>query len=233
MPTSARYDAHALWYEQTRPALDDVERTCLIRLLGPGSGRCLDLGCGTGVAIPTLGHLGWTVVGVDLSASMLARGAHHDVELVRAAGESLPFADASFDAVVSLWTHTDADDFRAMMREVARVLRPLAPLVYIGAHPCFVGPHSEFLRAEGTPALHPGYASTRRYVDGPAVGPDGLRAKVGATHLPLGAFLHAFLDAGLTLEAFEELGLDEPERLFPYRLALRVRRPEATAVRLG
>ncbi len=111
------------------------------------------------------------------------------------------------------------------MTEAARVLRPAAPLVYVGAHPCFVGPHSRFIYGEGIPTLHPGYASIARYFEGPSVEPDGLRARVGATHLPLGAFLHAFLDAGLELDAFEELGLDDPDRLFPYRLALRVRRP--------
>lgn len=34
----------------------------------------------------------------------------------------------------------------------------------------------------------------------------GVRAKVGATHFPLPALMHAFLDAGLTLERFAEGG---------------------------
>jgi len=226
MQSDALYDEHVSWFETFRPELDDVERDCLERLLGAGSGRCLDLGCGTGIAIPVLVRLGWTVVGLDVSEAMLARAAEREgaSELVRGSGESLPFSDASFDAVVSLWTHTDADDFAAMMMEAARVLRPGCPLVYVGAHPCFVGPHSRFIYGEGIPTLHPGYAATGRYFEGPAVGPDGLRARVGATHLPLGAFLYAFLDAGLELDAFEELGLGDPGRLFPYRLALRLRR---------
>ena len=49
---------------------------------------------------------------------------------------------------------------------------------------------------------------------------EGLRARVGATHLPLGLFLQAFLDAGLTLERFEEL----ENREYPYMVALRCRR---------
>jgi len=43
---------------------------------------------------------------------------------------------------------------------------------------------------------------------------------VGAWHLPLGVFLHAFLDAGLVIERFEE-----PEgRDYPHIVALKARR---------
>ncbi len=52
--TTARYDGLAAWYEEFRPALSDYESEALERLLGPGDGRCLDLGCGTGVALEPL-----------------------------------------------------------------------------------------------------------------------------------------------------------------------------------
>jgi SAM-dependent methyltransferase len=220
MPTSARYDSVVEWYEDFRPSLNDGELDALRRLLGHGEGRCLDLGCGTGVALPELLRLGWTTAGVDISEKMLRRARAHGAELHRASAESLPFDDESFDAAVSLWLHTDVDDFPAILHEAVRVLRPGAPFLYIGAHPCFVGPHSRFIAAEGVPTLHPGYRDTGRYDDGPAIGPDGLRALVGATHLPLGLFLQSFLDAGFAIEHFEELGARE----FPYEVALRCRR---------
>ena len=47
----------------------------------------------------------------------------------------------------------------------------------------------------------------------------GVRAKVGATHLPLPSLMHAFLDAGLTPERLAEGG--EPT---PATLAIRARR---------
>jgi SAM-dependent methyltransferase len=220
MASSARYDSVVDWYEDFRPSLNEDEVDALRRFLGRGAGRCLDVGCGTGVAIPVLRELGWTVVGVDPSAEMLTRARSHRAELIQAEGDSLPFDDASFDAAVSIWTHTDVDDFPPILREVARVLRPGAPFAYIGAHPCFVGPHSRFIAAEGVPELHPGYRRTERYDGGPAIGPDGLRAKVGATHLPLGLFLQSFLDAAFRIERFEELGARE----YPYALALQCRR---------
>jgi SAM-dependent methyltransferase len=222
VPTNARYDAFVDWYEEFRPDLSDIEVGVLERYLGPSDDACLDLGCGTGVAIPTLRRLGWNVVGVDVSGEMLARARTHGAELVQAAADDLPFADDSFDAVVSIWTHTDVEDFPAVVREAARVLTPDGPLVYIGAHPCFVGPHSRFIAAEGVPELHPGYRDTARYDVGPAIGPDGLRARVGATHLPLGPFLGAFLDAGFRIERFEELDPDDSR--YPFRIALRGRR---------
>jgi SAM-dependent methyltransferase len=222
MPTVARYDGFVDWYEEFRPELSGVEADVLQRFLGRGPGRCLDLGCGTGVAIPALTRLGWTVVGVDVSEAMLERARVHAAELVRAPADALPFADCSFDAVVSIWTHTDVDDFAAVVREATRVLGEDGPLVYVGAHPCFVGPHSRFIAAEGVPELHPGYRNTERYDGGPAIGPDGLRARVGATHLPLGPFLGAFLDAGLRIDRFEELDADDSR--YPFRIALRARR---------
>jgi SAM-dependent methyltransferase len=217
---AARYDGLAAWYEEFRPALSTHESEALERLLGPGEGRCLDLGCGTGVALEPLRRLGWSVVGTDVSEDLLDVARERGLEAVRTPAEALPFDDGSFDAAVSIWTHTDVDDFQAVLRELARVLRPRAPFVYIGAHPCFVGPHSRFIEAKGVPTLHSGYRQTGRYDDGPAIGPDGLRARVGATHLPLGSFLQAFLEGGFTIERFEELGLRE----YPYVVALRCRR---------
>lgn len=220
MAPVARYDRHVEWYEEFRPSLNEDEVDALGRLVGRGRGRCLDLGCGTGIAIPELTRLGWAVVGIDVSDEMLSRARFHGTELHRAPGDALPFDNASFDAAVSIWTHTDVDDFPAILREVARVLRPGAPFAYIGAHPCFVGPHSRFIEAEGVPALHAGYRRTERYDGGPAIGPDGLRAKVGATHLPLGLFVQAFLDTGFQIQHFEELG----QREYPYVVALQCRR---------
>jgi SAM-dependent methyltransferase len=214
---AARYDGLAAWYEAFRPALSADEADALERLLGRGDGRCLDVGCGTGVAFDPLRRLGWSVVGTDVSEDLLEVAREGGLDAVLAPAESLPFPDATFDAAVSIWTHTDVEDFGAVLRELARVLRPEAPFVYIGAHPCFVGPHSRFIGAEGVPELHEGYRRTGRYNGGPAISPEGLRARVGARHLPLGLFIQSFVDAGFTIEAFEELG----SREFPYVIALR------------
>jgi predicted TPR repeat methyltransferase len=81
MAATAAYDEIADWYEGEflpRTSADDplgVDRS-LRDLLGPGDGTCLEIGCGTGVHAASVRALGWTPIGVDVSAGMLrhARG---------------------------------------------------------------------------------------------------------------------------------------------------------------
>jgi SAM-dependent methyltransferase len=220
----ARYDGIADWYDaefQPAPLESEAWRT-LVELLGAGDGALVDIGCGTGSYAVALAELGWTVTGVDVSEDMLRRAREKGVETVQADATTLPFEDASFDAAVSVFTHTDVDDFSAVVREVARVLRSGAPFVYVGVHPCFVGPHSVYDVDRGAPELHPGwYRLTGRYDKAPGIWRSaGVRIRVGASHLPLGLFLQTFLDAGLELDRVEE----PDEREFAFGLAFRWRR---------
>jgi SAM-dependent methyltransferase len=220
--TTARYDGLAEWYDREF-AHDGPARQAVLRLLGEGPGRLLDIGCGTGAHTSAFAERGWTVVGVDISDDLLERARARQLDVVNADAAALPFDDQDFDAVVSMWTHTDVDDFGALVREAARVLRPDGTFVYLGAHPCFVGPHSEFVGAIGVPRFHAGhYRRTGRYSDAPGISPSGLREKVGATHLPLALFLQTFADGGLRLERFVEP--EDDRREYPHILAVRARR---------
>jgi SAM-dependent methyltransferase len=220
---SARYDGIADWYDtefQPEPSGETWET--LVRLLGEGTGSLIDVGCGTGAYAQGLAELGWRVTGVDVSEDMLRRARAKRVHAVRADAAELPFEDASFDAAVSIFTHTDVDDWGKVVAEIARVLRPGAPFVYVGIHPCFVGPHSVYDVDRQAPELHPGwYRLTGRYTEAPGIWrASGLRIRIGATHLPLGLFLQTFLDAGLQLERVEE----PAEREYSCGLAFRWRR---------
>jgi SAM-dependent methyltransferase len=222
MEAPPRYDGLAGWYDENLAAFTLAASDVVDRLLGSGSGRCLDLCCGTGLHLPALLALGWKVTGVDISADQLRLARERvgeGAELIRADATALSFPDGHFDAVISMFSHTDVDDFPALVREGARVLRFGGAFVYVGLHPCFVGPHSRFVAAKGVPALHPGYREARRYTEAPGISPDGLRAKVGAVHLPLGNLVQAFLGASLSLEVFEEHGDGE----YPARIAIRAR----------
>jgi SAM-dependent methyltransferase len=223
VPT-ALYDGVAAWYDE-RFAPGEERLDVVRRLVGAGPGASLDLGCGTGFYLPVLHELGWTPTGVDLSSDQLrfARQRAGDVaELILADASDLPFPDESFELVFSAFTHSDIDAFAGAVTEAARVLRPKGRFVYLGLHPCFVGPHTRFPYGMGVPALHSGYDRARRYKDAPGLNPDGLRIKVGAVHLPLGSLLGAFLDAGLRIDAFEEP--IAANREYPHWLALRATR---------
>jgi SAM-dependent methyltransferase len=216
-----RYDDVAESYdaELATSQLGLSGRRIVLRLLGTGPGRLLDVGCGGGSHMLAFAAEGWSPVGVDSSSAQLDLARRRGCDVVHGRAEKLPFDDQSFDVAVSMWTHTDVDDFPAVLREIARVLRPGGALVYLGVHPCFVGPHSAFVKGLGIPRLHPGYRSIGRYTEAAGISPEGLRAKVGAVHLPLGVFVQAFLDAGFVLERFEEPG----EREYPVPIALRAR----------
>jgi SAM-dependent methyltransferase len=226
VPTAARYDGLADWYDAyvRGLGLTELELDVTARLLGRGPGRCLDLGCGTGVAVPALRELGWSVVGADVSADQL-RVARAQVgglaELVEADAVALPFSDGSFDAVVSLLTHTDFDDFGAVLGEVARVLADGGRFVYVGSHPCFLSPTVE--RREGEPhLLHEGYRRRGWWHEAPGfrLGREGIRGRAGVHHLPLEDFLNAVLESGLRLERVEEPGDED----YPVLIALTARR---------
>ena len=113
------------WTEQA----DDASR--LRAALGPaGEGRLLDIACGPGVVTAALAAGAACVIGVDATEAMLARARARcakaslsNVEFKRGDAENLPFADASFDGVVTrAAVHHFADPQRAF-NEMFRVLR--------------------------------------------------------------------------------------------------------------
>ncbi|MDQ6682360.1 MAG: class I SAM-dependent methyltransferase [Chloroflexota bacterium] len=216
-PTSpaARYDGFAEWYDANIGPYAEAAGCELLELLGAGPGRCLDLACGTGINLNRLTDAGWSVTGVDLSADQLRlarQRARPGVELLQGDATNLPFQAGTFDAVACSLLHTDVDDFAAVCREVARVLRSGGRLAYIGVHPCFVGPFARNPPGE-PPELHPGYRNTAWTTDGFS---DGIRRRAGARHVPLAELLNAFLDARLRLLRVMEV--DEED--FPTRIGL-------------
>jgi arsenite methyltransferase len=101
--------------------------------LAPGE-RVLDLGCGAGtdtlVAAQMVGA-GGRVTGIDMTPEMLAKARAAaaemgvtNVEFVEGEAERLPFADASFDVVISNGVIDLVPDKDAVFAELYRVLAP-------------------------------------------------------------------------------------------------------------
>ncbi len=99
------------------------------QLLGPfsGSERALDSGCGAGaLAFALAPHVG-TVVGVDLSADLIAAGnavAPANCELMVGDATKLPFEYGSFDIVGCLRVLHHVRRPELIVAELARVTRP-------------------------------------------------------------------------------------------------------------
>lgn len=209
---TAAYDEIADWYEDqflvAQPETPDplgIDRA-LRDLLGEGGGVCLEIGCGTGVHAALLRELGWAPIGVDLSGGML-RHARGRLPVARADAARLPLADGGVPAVVAVMVHTDMPEYPAVLREVARVLRPGGVFVHVGVHPCFCGGFADRADPDAV-IIRPGYLD--RHWTRNSWTDKGIRDKVGASHWPLPELLNAFIDAGLTPDRFTEGGTPLP-----------------------
>jgi ubiquinone/menaquinone biosynthesis C-methylase UbiE len=118
------YGNQARTYDETRSASPSVLGPLREALEGSPGRRLLDVGGGTGNYARALREDGWEPVVTDRSPEMLARAAAKGLETVEADAQQLPFADASFDALicVSMLHHVD-DRSRALaeQRALARV----------------------------------------------------------------------------------------------------------------
>ncbi len=227
MTSKPRYDGHADWYDGFFSQFAAANAAELTDLLGPGSGYCLDLGCGTGLYLSAIAATGRTVVGIDASADQLrvARGRLAGQQPSRPAllhgdGAALPFADGSFQTVAAIWISTDVDDFGSVLTEAVRVLRPGGLFVCYGAHPCFNGPHAQ-LRDDGSVVVHPNYRVSGWHRRSPWWTVGRVRDRVGMRHHPLAELLGAFIHGGLQIERIAEFGSNP----VPNTLAVVARKP--------
>ena len=230
MTRTTSYDGLADWYDEwvggDERSYDDEAARVVRQLLGRGAGRLVDLGCGGGRYFKLFADLGWSVVGVDLSADQLRvaepRADAVGAELVHGDVTELPFEDSQFAAAVAVLVSTDVEPFERVAAEAARVLAPGGVFAHVGTHPCFVGPHS-VMQGDGTRVVGPGYRERRRQFDLAAYHPTGVRRKVGSVHVPLADMLNALVAAGLELE----LAVEPEERELPLYLGLCARKPQA------
>jgi phosphatidylethanolamine/phosphatidyl-N-methylethanolamine N-methyltransferase len=108
------------------------------RLSATAGRRVLEVGVGTGLALPHY-RPELEVVGIDLSREMLLKarervaaerlGAVHG--LLEMDAESMAFADGSFDIAVAMFTASVVPDAKRLFAEMARVVRPGGQLLFV------------------------------------------------------------------------------------------------------
>jgi SAM-dependent methyltransferase len=181
-----------------------LDPAMLGRLAGRRFERALDVGCGEGRFCRMLRDAGIAATGIDPTQALLEQARKRDpagdYRLGRA--EALAFPDASFDLVVSYLTLIDIADFRAAIREMARVLQPGGTLLVANltsfVTPC--APQGWVCDEQGRRLHYP----VDRYLEEFAEWVEWSDIRIENWHRPLGAYMAAFLREGLQLAYFAE-----------------------------
>ena len=130
---SISFDRIAARYDQTRGGVERGTRIAndIAPLLRPDA-PVLDVGIGTGLIAAALVERGFDVLGIDISPEM-ARRAFERIGARVGVGDAahLPVADSAFAQASSTWLLHLVGDAPAVLREVARVLRPGSSYVVV------------------------------------------------------------------------------------------------------
>ena len=166
----------------------------------------IDVGCGEGRFCRMLKEAGVRATGIDPTLPFVElarqRDPGGDYRLGRA--EQLEFPEASFDLAVSYITLIDIPDFRAAIREMARVLRPGGALLMANLTGfTSAGADRGWVKDANGEHLH---FPVDNYLGERPIWLEWLGIRVENWHRPLAAYMTAFLEAGLTLKFFAEPG---------------------------
>ena len=208
---SELWEAHADWWQREFTDGADPEYTEQILPLvvewTTGYPRVLEVGTGEGqVARAVAAAHGATVIGVDPTVNQIVEADRRGSGPIyaRSGAEALPFGDRTFDAVVCclVFEHIDAVD--EALAEVARVLRPGGRFVFCLNHPLLQTPGSGWIDDQ---ILDPPeqYWRVGPYLTEQAVVEQVEKGVfIRFVHRPLGRYVNAMAEVGLTLERMLE-----------------------------
>jgi ubiquinone/menaquinone biosynthesis C-methylase UbiE len=173
-------------------------------ILPPPSGRTLEVGCGEGRVARDLVERGHVVTAVDTAAGLVgsARAADTQSHYLVGGGARLPFADASFDAVVAYNALQVVDDMAGTVLECARVLTDGGHLCFCVAHPVTDLGRWDTGTEPPTLRVRHGYFDNERVED--TVEIDGHRMTFRGWTYSLEDYAKALHDAGFVIDLIRE-----------------------------
>ena len=132
--TDAQKAARTLWsagdYPTAARNIAEVGTTTVDRAQIGSDDVVLDVACGAGNATIPAAKTGATTTGLDITPELLEAGrkaaaeAGVEIEWTEGDAQDLPFDDASFDRVISVFGCMFAPDHRKTAQELVRVLKP-------------------------------------------------------------------------------------------------------------
>ena len=122
-PFESHHKRYDLWFER-HPAAWQSELLA-IRDLQPRQGLGLSVGVGSGRFAAPLG----VQIGIDPASEMLAYAEKRGITTVQAIAEALPFANDSFDYILSVTTICFVDNVSTLLQEAKRILQPGGSLI--------------------------------------------------------------------------------------------------------
>ena len=207
--TEREWEAHATWWQEgfTEGADPEYEEQILPLAAAhlAGATRVLDVGCGEGqVSRLATGIGAERVVGVDPTWAQLtvARDRGGPPAYGQADAAALPFAVASFDAVVAclVFEHIDAVD--EALAEVGRVLTKGGRFLFFLNHPLLQTPGSGWIDDR---ILEEQYWRIGPYlVEDRSLEEVEKDVLIPFVHRPLSRYVNAMAAAGLFIERMEE-----------------------------
>jgi SAM-dependent methyltransferase len=202
------WEQHARWWQQefTNGADPEYEEQILplVERHLEGARRVLDVGCGEGQLSRRASALGARVVGVDPTHNQItvARARAGGPAYAAAMAERLPFADASFDAVVMCLVIEHLDPFEPAIHEMARVLAPGGRCLLLLNHPLLQTPGSGWIDDH---ILEEQYWRVGPYLPADStieeVAPG---VKLPFMHRPLSRYVHVMGELGLLIDDMDE-----------------------------
>jgi 2-polyprenyl-3-methyl-5-hydroxy-6-metoxy-1,4-benzoquinol methylase len=218
MASQARYDAIADWYPGWVGDGDGVIVEALGGLLPSDlrGVRVFDVACGHGRAARALARRGASVVGVDISAKLIAVARERNTTdqlpidyRVAEIGDLAEWWDGEcFDGAVCEMAVMDIDDLRGTVAAVAAAVRSEGWFIVSMVHPCFPGNDAGLSSWPPDGSYFDEGRWTSRHHN-----PDGVRIRVGSSHRTISTFLNTLIDAGFVLERIVEPPAPEPTLL--------------------